>query len=142
MTASAATIVLVPAAAAAAPLLATWLGRIVRIPLVVFEIAFGILLGPAALGWVSPDEIISSLADFGLAMLFFLAGSEIDIDRIRGRVLNRSILGWLVALVAGLAVGIASRRAARLRSHRGRLHRDCADQHRIGHDHAGVAGRR
>jgi hypothetical protein len=39
-------------------------------------------------------------------MLFFLAGSEIDIDRIRGRVLNRSILGWLVALVAGLAVGI------------------------------------
>lgn len=106
MTASAATIVLVPAAVAAAPLLATWLGRIVRIPLVVFEIAFGILLGPAVLGWVSPDEIISSLADFGLAMLFFLAGSEIDIDRIRGRVLNRSILGWLVALVVGLAVGI------------------------------------
>jgi Kef-type K+ transport system membrane component KefB len=58
------------------------------------------------LGWVSPDEIISGLADFGLAMLFFLAGSEIDIDRIRGRVLNRSILGWLVALVAGLAVAI------------------------------------
>ena len=39
-------------------------------------------------------------------MLFFLAGSEIDIDRIRGRVLNRSILGWLVALAAGLAVRI------------------------------------
>src|SRR4249919_824525 len=106
MTASAATIVLVPAAAAAAPVLASWLGRVVRIPLVVFEIAFGILLGPALLGWVSPDEIISRLADFGLAMLFFLAGSEIDIDRIRGRVLNRSILGWLVALAAGLAVGI------------------------------------
>lgn len=106
MTASAATIVLVPAAAAAAPVLASWLGRVVRIPLVVFEIAFGILLGPALLGWVFPDEIISRLADFGLAMLFFLAGSEIDIDRIRGRVLNRSILGWLVALAAGLAVGI------------------------------------
>lgn len=106
MTASAATVVLVPAAAAAAPLLASWLGRVVRIPLVVFEIAFGILLGPAVLGWVLPDEIIARLADFGLAMLFFLAGSEIDIDRIRGRVLNRSILGWLVALAAGLAIGI------------------------------------
>jgi Kef-type K+ transport system membrane component KefB len=102
MTASTARIVLVPAAVAAAPALASSLGRVVRIPLVVFEIAFGILLGPAVLGWVSPDEIISRLADFGLAMLFFLAGSEIDIDRIRGRVLNRSILGWLVAL-AGAA---------------------------------------
>ncbi len=106
MTVSATTIVVVPAAAAAAPLFASWLGRVVRIPLVVFEIAFGILLGPAVLGWVTPDEIISRLADFGLAMLFFLAGSEIDIDRIRGRVLNRSTLGWLVALAAGLGVGI------------------------------------
>ena len=106
VTVSATTLVLVPAAIALAPLLATWFGRVVRIPLVVFEIAFGILLGPAVLAWVAPDQIISRLADFGLAMLFFLAGSEIDINRIRGRVLNRSIAGWLVALAAGLAVGI------------------------------------
>lgn len=100
------TILLVPAAIALAPLLASWLGRIAAVPLVVFEIVLGIVLGPAALGWVTPDGFLSTLADFGLAMLFFLAGSEIDVDRIRGRVLNRSILGWLVALVVGLAVGI------------------------------------
>ena len=104
MTWSATAIFLVAAAVAVAPLLASWLGRAVRVPLVVFEIILGIVLGPAVLGWVAPDEIVSALANFGLAMLFFLAGSEIDIDRIRGRVLNRSIVGWLLALAAALAV--------------------------------------
>ena len=39
-------------------------------------------------------------------MLFFLAGNEIDFQRIRGRPLNRSIVGWLISLVVGVAVGI------------------------------------
>ena len=39
-------------------------------------------------------------------MLFFLAGNEIDFQRIRGRALNRSIVGWLISLVAGVAIGI------------------------------------
>jgi len=108
MTEAALTIFLVPAAVAVAPLLAAGLRRVVRIPLVVFEIVLGILLGPAVLGWVAPDQLVSALANFGLAMLFFLAGSEIDMNRIRGRVLNRSILGWLVALAVALAVGIGA----------------------------------
>src|ERR1700712_1415134 len=40
-------------------------------------------------------------------MLFFLAGNEIDFERIRGRGLNRSILGWVMSLIAGVAIGIA-----------------------------------
>ena len=39
-------------------------------------------------------------------MLFFLAGNEIDFERINGRPLRRSAVGWLISLVAGLAVGI------------------------------------
>jgi len=39
-------------------------------------------------------------------MLFFLAGNEIDFQRIRGRALNRSIVGWLISLVAGVVIGI------------------------------------
>jgi Kef-type K+ transport system membrane component KefB len=38
--------------------------------------------------------------------LFFLAGNEIDFERIRGRGLNRSILGWVISLIAGVVVGI------------------------------------
>ena len=100
------TLILLPLAAALAPLLAAGLTRFVRIPLVVFEILLGLLIGPSILGWVEPTDFTSKLADFGLAMLFFLAGNEIDFQRIRGRALNRSILGWVGALVGAVLIGV------------------------------------
>jgi Kef-type K+ transport system membrane component KefB len=105
-TISLASLIGIPAAAALAPLLSSAIGRYIRIPLVVFEIVLGLLIGPSILGWVQPTEFTEKLSDFGLAMLFFLAGNEIDFQRIRGRALNRSIVGWLISLVAGLAVGL------------------------------------
>ena len=96
----------IPLVAVLAPLLSSLLGRFVKIPLVVFEIVLGLLIGPSILGWVQPTEFTEKLSDFGLAMLFFLAGNEIDFERIRGRALNRSIVGWLISLVAGVAVGL------------------------------------
>jgi len=99
-------LVLIPRIAALAPLLSAGLVPVVRIPIVVFEIVLGVLLGPSILGWVQPTEFVSSLAQFGLAMLFFLAGNEIDFERIRGRPLNRSVLGWLISLVAGVLTGV------------------------------------
>jgi Kef-type K+ transport system membrane component KefB len=95
------TLIALPAVAVLAPL-----ARFVRIPLVVFEIVLGLLVGPSLLGWVQPNDFTSKLAEFGLAMLFFLAGNEIDFERIRGRPLNRSIVGWLISLVAGIVVGV------------------------------------
>jgi Kef-type K+ transport system membrane component KefB len=100
------TLIALPAVAVLAPLLATGLARFIRIPLVVFEIVLGVLVGPSLLGWVQPNDFTSKLAEFGLAMLFFLAGNEIDFERIRGRSLNRSIVGWLISLVAGVVIGI------------------------------------
>src|SRR6478735_6190518 len=96
----------IPLVAVLAPLFSSLLGRFVKIPLVVFEIVMGLLVGPAVLGWVEPTDFTAKLAEFGLAMLFFLAGNEIDFERIRGRALNRSILGWLISMVAGLIIGI------------------------------------
>src|SRR6476659_4560185 len=101
------TLIALPAVAVLAPLLATGLARFIRIPLVVFEIVLGVLVGPSLLGWVQPNDFTSKLAEFGLAMLFFLAGNEIDFERIRGRSLNRSIVGWLISLAAGVFIGIA-----------------------------------
>ncbi|RXZ70465.1 cation:proton antiporter [Agromyces albus] len=98
------TMVLMPAIAVAAPLLVRAIGRWVAIPLVVFEIVLGLLLGPALLGWVQPDDFTSLLADFGLAMLFFLAGNEIDFRTIRGRPISRAAIGWLMSLAAGIGV--------------------------------------
>ncbi|MBM7830305.1 Kef-type K+ transport system membrane component KefB [Agromyces cerinus] len=106
------TMVLVPAIAVAAPLLVRAIGKWVAIPLVVFEIVLGLLLGPAVLGWIVPDDFMTLLADFGLAMLFFLAGNEIDFRAIRGRPLSRAAIGWIISLAAG--IGLATLLAADL----------------------------
>jgi len=98
------TLVLIPAIAVAAPLLVRAVGRWVAIPLVVFEILLGIVLGPAMLGWIRPGEFAEFLADFGLAMLFFLAGNEIDFRTTRGRPLTRAAIGWLISLAAGIGI--------------------------------------
>ena len=98
------TLVLIPAVAVVAPILMISVGRWIAIPLVVFEIILGLLLGPAVLGWIVPDDLALFFADFGLAMLFFLAGNEIDFRLIRGRPLTRAAIGWIISLAAGLGL--------------------------------------
>ncbi len=90
----------------AAPLLGKAIGRFVKVPLVVFEIVLGILLGPSLLGWVKPNDFTDLLANFGLAILFFLAGNEIDFARIAGRPMMRAGVGWLISLGVGVTAGI------------------------------------
>lgn len=99
-------LILIPAVAVVAPIIAALIGKVAKIPLVVFEILLGMLLGPALLGWIHPSEFTSTLADLGLAMLFFMAGSEINFSAIRGRPLTRAALGWVISLAAGVAAGL------------------------------------
>lgn len=98
-------LLLIALVAVLAPVMSRSLASWVRIPVLVFELLLGILVGPAVLGWVAPDEVLTVLADFGLGLLFFVAGSEIDFAGIRGRPLTRASLGWLVSLGLGFAVG-------------------------------------
>ena len=106
MTVDLSTLVLVPAIAAIAPLATRAVGRWLAIPLVVFEILLGLVLGPAVLDWVQEDAFIALFADFGLAMLFFLAGREIDFAAIRGAPIVRAGIGWLASLAIGIALGL------------------------------------
>ncbi|WP_424213712.1 cation:proton antiporter [Streptomyces sp. BI20] len=99
------TLILIMAIAVLAPLLVHALGRWCAIPLVVVEILLGVLIGPDVLGWAHGGEVLDVLSHLGLAMLIFLAGHEIEFDRIRGDTLNRSLLAWLVTLALGLGVG-------------------------------------
>ncbi|WP_399887183.1 cation:proton antiporter [Streptomyces sp. BBFR51] len=101
------TLVLIMAAAVLAPLLVHATGRRIRIPLVIFEIGLGILIGPDVLGWAHPDDVVDTLADLGLSMLIFLAGYEIDFAAVRGDTLRRSLWSWLVSLAAGIALALA-----------------------------------
>lgn len=88
-----------------APLLADALRRWLTVPTTVLEIVLGILIGPAVLGIAEVDVLVDGLATFGLALLFFLAGYEVEFGRIRGRPLRGALLSWGVSLLLGLAVG-------------------------------------
>lgn len=86
-------------------MIARGLGRWVAIPIVVFELVLGILVGPSVFGWVEPNQFIALLSQIGLAALFFVAGSEIEFDVFRTTTGGRAILGWVISLVAGIALG-------------------------------------
>src|SRR6476619_6119788 len=70
-----------------------------RLPSVVVELIAGIVVGPSVLGWVEVDDAIRVLATIGLAFLLFLAGLEIEFERLRGERLR--LVG--VAFVASFA---------------------------------------
>ena len=99
------TILVIFVLAVLAPLLARFLGRWVRVPIVVFELLLGILVGPALLGWAHPSDFVEILSNFGLAMLFFMAGSEIELTVLQGRTGRRAAGGWLISLALGIGVG-------------------------------------
>src|SRR6516165_4179553 len=97
-------LLVVAAVAVLAPLTVGFFPRL-RIPAVVLEIIGGIIIGPSVLGWVHVDLPVSILALFGLAFLLFLAGLEIDVHRLRGRLLRFAVFGYLVSLVLGYGAG-------------------------------------
>ena len=68
-----------------------------RLSAVVLEIVAGILIGPSVLGWVKVDLPISILSVFGLAFLLFLAGLEVELERLRGRLLLYVSLAFLAS---------------------------------------------
>ncbi|MFE3072382.1 cation:proton antiporter [Streptomyces sp. NPDC059247] len=100
------TLVLIMTIAVLAPLLAYGVSGRLPVPLVIFEILLGILVGPAVLDWARPSALVDGLSELGLTMLIFLAGYEIEFDKVRGDTLRRALWAWAAALVLGLATGI------------------------------------
>jgi Kef-type K+ transport system membrane component KefB len=77
-----------------------------RLPSVVLEIVVGIVLGPSVLGWVQLDLPLQVLSLLGLAFLLFLAGLEIDVDHLRGKLLSLVSVGFAVSFAIALAVSV------------------------------------
>ncbi|MBB0246045.1 sodium:proton exchanger [Streptomyces alkaliphilus] len=84
-----------------------------RQPLIVAFIGVGILVGPAALGWVEADGTIELLAHLGIAVLLFLVGLRLDLHLVRttgpialatglGQVVFTSAIGYLIARLLGM----------------------------------------
>jgi Kef-type K+ transport system membrane component KefB len=92
--------------ALAAPLL-LGLAPAVRVPSVVLEIIAGVIVGPSVLRLVRKEDLpLQIVALLGLAFLLFLAGLEIDVRRLRGRLLRLALLGYLITLALGALAGL------------------------------------
>ncbi|MCR9186657.1 MAG: cation:proton antiporter [Halieaceae bacterium] len=97
-------------------LFAAFVGAIgvrLRQPLIVAFIAVGIMVGPSMLGWVTADDQIDLLAQFGIALLLFVVGLKLDLHIIKtmgpvalatglGQVAFTSIVGYLIAVAFGM----------------------------------------
>jgi Kef-type K+ transport system membrane component KefB len=95
--------VVVTVVALVAPLvreLAPWL----RVPPIVLELCAGIAIGPFGFDLIRTDEPIEVFSQIGLAALLYLAGREIRLKQLRGRVLELALAGFGASLVLAFAV--------------------------------------
>ena len=109
------TLLVIAAIAFVAPLV-TALAPRVRLPALVIEILLGIAVGPAVLDLIEVTEPIQVIADIGLAALIFLAGFEIDPDRVRGHPIKLAAGGWALSLALGLGAGLLLQTTGVIRS--------------------------
>jgi Kef-type K+ transport system membrane component KefB len=77
-----------------------------RLPAVVLELVVGIVVGPSVLGWVEVDDPVAVLALIGLGYLLFLAGLEIEFDKLRGPLLRTALRSFAVSIALGVGVGL------------------------------------
>ena len=108
-------LLIVAAAGLLAPLALGFLPR-VRIPAIVLEIVLGIVIGPSVLGWVTADLPVAILALVGLAFLLFLAGLEFDIERLRGRILRLTAIGFAGSFAVAIILGLGLKAGGFVRS--------------------------
>ncbi|MCI0435540.1 MAG: cation:proton antiporter [Gemmatimonadetes bacterium] len=80
--------------------------RQIRVPAILAYIAAGLLLGPVT-GFIEVTESVDLIAEVGIALLLFLVGLELSLDRIRdvGRVaLGAGTLQIVLTTLLGFAV--------------------------------------
>ncbi|MFX3634988.1 MAG: cation:proton antiporter [Candidatus Pristimantibacillus sp.] len=79
-------------------------------PAVLGKLLAGIVLGPAVLGWIQPDDFISHFAEIGVLMLMFIAGLETDLEELRKNWKSSfavAVGGIILPFIGGYAVSAA-----------------------------------
>ncbi|HLU36083.1 MAG TPA: cation:proton antiporter [Thermomicrobiales bacterium] len=90
-------------AAALAPIIVDIIPK-VPVPVVVVEIALGILFGPYLLDVIEHSTGLEIAKEFGVIFLFFLAGFEVDFEGIKGEPLKNALTGWVGSIIIALAI--------------------------------------
>src|ERR671926_477952 len=82
-----------------------------QLPSVVLEIVAGIVAGPSVLGIVHVDQTVQVVALLGLGFVLFLAGLEIEFDKLRGPVLKLTGLAFALSFAVALVVSFGLKAA-------------------------------
>jgi len=79
-----------------------FLGRLIRIPSIVIYIFAGLLLGPVT-GWIELNHTLELISEMGIALLLFLVGLELSLDKIRdvGKVAILAGVGQVIFTAVG-----------------------------------------
>lgn len=91
--------------------------RVLRVPTIVAYMAAGLLLGPVT-GVLTAADSVELISEVGIALLLFLVGLELSLEKIRGvgrvaligggvQMAACALAGWLVATLFGLALPAA-----------------------------------
>lgn len=80
--------------------------RLIRVPTIVAYMAVGLVLGPIG-GVLTENETIDLIAEAGIALLLFLVGLELSLEKIRG-VGRYAVLGGLVQITLTAAAGLGA----------------------------------
>jgi Kef-type K+ transport system membrane component KefB len=82
----------------------------IRQPGIIGEIVAGVLIGPHVLGWIRPNEVLSTLSELGVMFLLFRIGLEVDpqdLIRLGGTALAAATAGVIVPFAAGYGIALA-----------------------------------
>lgn len=80
----------------------------VGVPSVIGELLVGILIGPALLGWIKPDDFMHYFSEIGVIILMFIAGLESDLELLKKYwrpALSVALLGIVFPAAMGFGVG-------------------------------------
>jgi len=81
-----------------------------RQPSMIGEVIAGVILGPSLFNIISAPGEIKVIAELGVFMLIVLAGMEIEVEEIRNSIRGRNIwialLGFLIPMASGIAIGL------------------------------------
>jgi Kef-type K+ transport system membrane component KefB len=91
------------------------LAKVLRQPIILAFIGAGILLGPVGFNVLHSGELIDVLSTFGIALLLYVVGIELDIRKFKalswpvlltgiGQILVTGSIGWVLAYLLGFNI--------------------------------------
>lgn len=91
------------------------LAKIIKQPIVLAFLATGILLGPIGFNVIRSHELINALASFGLVLLLYIVGIELNFKKFKtlswptllvgfGQIVGTGLVGWLTAILLGFSM--------------------------------------